>query len=82
MKETFAKANHNQPGDPKKGAAVIVDALSETGPWAGKPLPLRLVLGSDAQGYVDAVMERSRRELDEWRPHVSQTDHDDVVSAS
>ncbi|KAI5814559.1 3-oxoacyl-reductase [Pyronema omphalodes] len=67
--------NKNQPGDPVKGAKVIVEALS--GDY-GKKLPARLALGSDAVKFIDGVIENSRTTLEEWAPLVRNTDCGDV----
>ncbi|EEQ30659.1 hypothetical protein McanMca71_000649 [Microsporum canis] len=68
-----------QPGDPRKGASVIVQLLSKTGPAAGKTLPARLALGKDAVGFIRHSLERNMTDLDEWEDIVSQTNCDDVV---
>jgi NAD(P)-dependent dehydrogenase (short-subunit alcohol dehydrogenase family) len=77
--DLFEGMNHKQPGDPKKGSKVIVEALTHSGPWEGAKLPLRLVLGRDAQAFVGDIIDRSKRELDQWRAVTSKTDCDDVV---
>ena len=68
-----------QPGDPVKGAQVIVEALTGGGRCQGRKLPSRLALGRDAVGYVRGYLEEERRELEGWADVVSTTDHDDVV---
>ena len=67
-----------QPGDPKKGAKVVVEALTGSGRCEGRVLPPRLALGRDAVGYIAGVMNANRKTLDEWKDVVSTTDHDDV----
>lgn len=64
-----------QPGDPVKGAQVIVEALKGTGRAAGKTLPARLWLGSDAAPFVLSIQERQNKEMEEWKELVSSTDH-------
>ncbi|KAL9611787.1 MAG: hypothetical protein Q9167_003598 [Letrouitia subvulpina] len=71
--------NGKQPGDPKKGARLIVEALTGTGRCAGRKLPPRLALGSDAVKYIGAAMDENRKNLDEWADLISSTDCDDLV---
>ncbi|EKG15333.1 Short-chain dehydrogenase/reductase SDR [Macrophomina phaseolina MS6] len=69
--------NQKQPGDPDKGARVIVQALTGTGPCQGLELPPRLALGSDAVPIISAVLERNRKDLDAWNHIVTDTNCDD-----
>ena len=68
----------NQPGDPVKGAKIIVEALTGTGRCEGRKLPARLALGNDAVKYIGGVMDGNRKQLDEWAELVSMTDHGNV----
>ncbi|GMF23389.1 unnamed protein product [Phytophthora lilii] len=68
-----------QPGDPAKGAQVIVEVLTKTGRWAGKEIPSRMLLGKDAVQIGDGVLQQTRREFDEWAAIASSTDHADVA---
>ena len=70
--------DHHQPGDPRKGAQIIVEALTKTGRCQGKPLPARLALGNDAVKYIGGAIDNYRRQLDHWAEIVSTTDCDDV----
>ncbi|KAK2809246.1 hypothetical protein FQN49_008638, partial [Arthroderma sp. PD_2] len=45
MLDAYSK---NQPGDPVKGASIIVQALTKSGACEGRELPMRLPLGKDA----------------------------------
>ena len=74
LREAFKNYNHNQPGNPVKGSALIVEALTGTGRCEGKKLPLRLGLGSDYVKGVEEVMERERKDLAEWRELSLSTD--------
>lgn len=67
-----------QPGDPKKGAKVVVEALTGTGRCVGRKVPARLALGQDAVGYIGGVMDANRKDLEEWKDVVASTNHDDV----
>jgi NAD(P)-dependent dehydrogenase (short-subunit alcohol dehydrogenase family) len=49
-----------QPGDPRKAAAAILEALDAAQP------PLRLALGADAVDTIRAKHERLRADLDGW----------------
>jgi NAD(P)-dependent dehydrogenase (short-subunit alcohol dehydrogenase family) len=74
LREAFKNYNHNQPGNPVKGSALIIEALTGTGRCEGKKLPLRLGLGSDYVKGVEEVMERERKDLAEWRELSLSTD--------
>ncbi|GAA1713019.1 oxidoreductase [Kribbella yunnanensis] len=66
-----ASINHRQPGDPAKGAAVIVDAVD------GGAFPLRLFVGSDTVAMVTEKIDDVRAELDRQRDVAVTTDHVD-----
>ncbi|RDW77990.1 hypothetical protein BP5796_05842 [Coleophoma crateriformis] len=70
--------DQKQPGDAKKGAQLIVEALTGTGRCAGKELPSRLLLGKDAVQLCSGVVEDWRKDIEEWKELSSSTDHDDV----
>lgn len=57
-----------QPGDPDKGAELIIEAIE------AKDTPFRLLLGSDAVEFADKVMESRRREYDKWRQFSERSD--------
>lgn len=63
-----------QPGDPAKGAQIIVEVLTKSGRCQGRQLPPRLALGNDAVQYIAGVMDTSRKHLDEWKDLTSTTD--------
>jgi len=67
-----------QPGDPKKGAELVVEMLSGRGRGAGRVLPGRWVVGRDAVAFVEAALKRGEDMLEGWREVVSTTDCDDV----
>lgn len=71
-------AGDRQPGDPVKGARVIVDVITQTGCAAGRETPLRLLLGADVVGAVEAKLASTQALIDEWRDVLVSTDHDDV----
>ncbi|PTB68098.1 NAD(P)-binding protein [Trichoderma citrinoviride] len=70
----LAVTDGRQLGDVDKGAEVIVDALTGTGVASGKALPVRVVLGSDAEGVIRNKMAETGRILDEWSEVIRSTD--------
>ena len=78
-KKFFQDADGKQPGDTKKGAKLIVEALTGTGRCEGRKLPPRLALGSDAVKHIRGVMDKNTKHLDEWADLISTTDYDEVV---
>ncbi|MBW4581203.1 MAG: SDR family NAD(P)-dependent oxidoreductase [Tildeniella nuda ZEHNDER 1965/U140] len=50
-----------QPGDPDKAAAAMIQVVESDKP------PLRLALGADAVGAIDAKLESVKAELDAWK---------------
>jgi len=63
-------ANHNQLGDPVKGAAAIVAVATSTKP------PSRVQLGTDSLERVEAKLAQVATELAAWRALAKSTDHD------
>ncbi len=57
MRTIAADVNHQQPGDPVAGAAVIVETID------GGRFPVRLFLGSDTIGGVTDKIDQVRAEL-------------------
>jgi NAD(P)-dependent dehydrogenase (short-subunit alcohol dehydrogenase family) len=58
----YVRTNHGQqPGDPNKAAEAIIRALDADEP------PLRLVLGDDAIGNIEAHLSSVANELAAWR---------------
>jgi NAD(P)-dependent dehydrogenase (short-subunit alcohol dehydrogenase family) len=64
--------NHNQPGDPAKAAAAIVDLVSAPEP------PLRIQLGRDSFDTVANKLAFVAEEQRAWQEVAISTDHDDV----
>ncbi|MBT3153373.1 SDR family NAD(P)-dependent oxidoreductase [Streptomyces sp. CHD11] len=67
------QANHAQPGDPVKGAALIVEAAS------AEKLPTHLYLGRDTLERLDVKYQQVRDDLAPWREKSAATAHDDVA---
>ncbi len=66
--------NHEQPGDPVKAAAAIVEIASAERP------PLRIQLGRDAFTGVAGKLKFVAEEQAAWRDLSVSTDHDDVAT--
>jgi len=62
-----------QPGDPKKAASAIIQAVNTENP------PLRLALGADAVNAIDAKLKSVKAELDAWRQVAVDTAFEGVV---
>lgn len=60
--------NNNQPGDPIKGASVIIETAQSENP------PVHLFLGSDAYGLAKQKMESISAELENWKTLTTSTD--------
>ena len=59
-----------QPGDPDKGAELIIKAIEV------EDIPFRLLLGSDAISFADNVMESRCKEYEKWRDFSCRSDYD------
>lgn len=62
------KTHGTQPGDPDKGAGLIVEAIE------AEDTPLRLLLGRDAVKVAGAVLDNRKNEYDKWREFSSRSD--------
>ena len=58
-----------QPGDPDKGAELIIKAIE------AEDIPFRLLLGSDAVSFADNVMESRCKEYEKWRDFSCRSDY-------
>ena len=65
--------NHDQLGDPVKGAAAIVAVATSPEP------PLRLQLGTDSLARVEAKLAQVAAELAAWRTLAESTDRDQAA---
>lgn len=74
-RELLVKANNNQPGDPEKGAKIIVDVFTGTGVASGKEIPDRLHLGSDVVGTLkESIIPGMQKTMDQWVEVSKSTD--------
>lgn len=76
----LATENHNQPGDPKKFAQVVIDLVRSEGAFKDKDkeIGLRLPLGNDAFEEIGRKVEGMRELLRDWEEVIRSTDFDDV----
>ncbi|BAY28124.1 short-chain dehydrogenase/reductase SDR [Calothrix sp. NIES-2100] len=66
----------NQPGDPKKFAAVIIQLANTERP------PLHLPVGKDAIAMYQSNAAKMAQEIQAWLPVATSTDHDHRIMAS
>jgi len=76
MRDFAEGANHAQPGDPTKLAAVLVDFVDTPNP------PVRLPLGSDTVAKIEANLAEGRESLEAWRKVGISTDFDTKEAAA
>ena len=69
LKATFDEQDGQQPGDPAKAAAAILEALA-----TGKP-PLHLALGDDAVDSISVTLAHQLDELATWESLSRSTNH-------
>ena len=74
----FPAANHNQLGDAKKGANVIIDVVKSEGVAKDKAFTPVVLLGSDCYDYVRKVLTEGIEKFDEWKDITTSTDRDDA----
>ncbi|HKB92454.1 MAG TPA: oxidoreductase [Opitutaceae bacterium] len=65
-----------EPGDPRKGAAVLLQIAEHSTP------PLRLALGNDAMAFGRNGYQRSLEELDRWASLTQSTDFDNTQTST
>ncbi|BAT53839.1 short-chain dehydrogenase/reductase SDR [Nostoc sp. NIES-3756] len=64
-----------QPGDPKKAALAIIQAVESENP------PLRLMLGADAYGLWEQKRTAERQEFEDWKEVGINTAYENAVAA-
>jgi NAD(P)-dependent dehydrogenase (short-subunit alcohol dehydrogenase family) len=74
----------NVPGDLKKLSCRIVDGIKGEAMFAGRPRPLRIILGSDALRLVEQKCREQLELASQWEAVSLSTDHDghDHVASS
>ena len=73
IRALFNERNNKQLGDIEKGGAVIFDVMTRK---AGKDVPVRLVLGSDAHDAIEGKCNETKDLLEEWKSVTVSTDHE------
>jgi NAD(P)-dependent dehydrogenase (short-subunit alcohol dehydrogenase family) len=66
----------HEPGDPRKGAAAILQIADEASP------PLRLILGNDAMALGRRAYQQNLEELESWSSVSRSTDFDSLESSA
>lgn len=66
----------NKPGDVQKMSARIVDGVKGEGLFAGRPKPIRVILGSDSLRAVQQKVQEQGRLADDWEDVSFSTDLD------
>ncbi|EGN94573.1 hypothetical protein SERLA73DRAFT_188544 [Serpula lacrymans var. lacrymans S7.3] len=72
----FGAVAGKQKGDPTKAMKALVDVVNGEGCASGKPWPLYLVLGEDAEQDIRDKCKKVMDHLDEWRSVVRGTNFD------
>jgi len=73
--EGFVTAtNNHQPGDAKKLVERIIDVVKSEGMAAGRPIPQRLPIGSDAMATIKKKCEATLKLCEEWESSITSTD--------
>lgn len=63
-----------EPGDPAKIMARMIDIFTATGAWAGQDLPLRLPIGSNALAAVTNKCQTTLQKCEKWKEVITSTD--------
>lgn len=64
--ERYRKSMGKQPNDPEKAMNAVVDVVRSEGLAAGKPMPLWLVLGKDAEDDLRENFAERTKNLEEY----------------
>ncbi|KAK2734352.1 hypothetical protein FQN55_002808 [Onygenales sp. PD_40] len=64
--EHLVRASGRQPGDPRRGAEIIIDAVKRQGVCASREMPFRLPLGSDVLKTIREKCVDTLKLLDDW----------------
>jgi len=75
MRDFSETVSGNQPGDPVKGAAIILQAIDDA------DAPLRLPLGPDAHRNIRSKLDSVAADMAAWADRTTTTDFADQASA-
>ncbi|HEY0944643.1 MAG TPA: oxidoreductase [Opitutaceae bacterium] len=76
MREYHEQHTGEEPGDPRKAAAALLQVADHAAP------PLRLLLGNDAMAFARRGYQQSLEELDRWAALTQSTDFDHVQTSA
>ena len=74
MLDGAAAVHGNQPGEPKKAVERIIDVIRAEGMAAGKEMPKRLPLGTDALAGIRNKCTETLKLCEEWENVITSTD--------
>ncbi|PMB51645.1 short-chain dehydrogenase/reductase [Fischerella thermalis CCMEE 5201] len=74
QRQALEEHDRNKPGDPKKAALAMIQAVDSDNP------PIRLALGADAVDAIEQALEFIKAGLDAWRDVSVSTDFDEVLA--
>lgn len=79
MRRALQAVNGKQPGDVAKGSKVAFEVLTQTGVGEGKEVPVRIVIGGDADSFIRNKISSTLGILDDWKTVIHSTNHDDAT---
>ncbi|KAJ5711171.1 hypothetical protein N7488_005327 [Penicillium malachiteum] len=65
----------NEPGDPAKMVARLIEIAKGTGVADGKEIPLRIPFGSDCVGFMNGKLETLNKTMKDWDEVARSTDY-------
>ncbi len=75
MMVVLAATDGKQPGNPNKGAEMIVDVVKGDGRAKGKEWPIRLPMGCDALELIRGKCYETLKVCDDWQDMITSTDY-------
>ena len=78
ISEGFQQISGHQMGDPVKGVARIIEAVTHEGFAKGKKIPTRMALGKDAYEYTGEILQQWEKDREEWKEWTVDTVRDDL----
>ncbi|KAK7737365.1 hypothetical protein SLS53_006669 [Cytospora paraplurivora] len=64
----------NEPGDPTKAVALVIELAKGNGVWKGRTVPLRIPLGTDGWTKIKGKCEETLKICEEWEEVAKSTD--------